>query len=134
MNGGKLDVAIALFESVLEEEPLLFAAQRNLGICFFAAERYERAVEAFELLLRLDVRDSETHLNLAMSLMKVSRLDEALGHVEEAIRLKPDYANAHYTRGIILNENGDREAAMDSFHRARRLDPQLRPPAVVANP
>ena len=134
MNSGKLDVAIALFELVLEREPLLFAAQRNLGICLFAAERYERAVGAFEQLLGLDHQDPETHLNLAMSLMKVSRLDEALVHVDEAIRLKPDYANAHYSRGVILNENSDREAAMNAFHRARRLDPQLRPPASVANP
>ena len=133
MNSGKLDEAITLFELVLEREPLLFAAQRNLGICLFAAERYERAVGAFEQLLRLDNQDPETHLNLAMSLRKVARPDEALVHLDEAIRLRPDYANAHYSRGVILNENGDREAAMSAFHRARRLDPQLRPPASVAN-
>ena len=46
-----------------------------------------------------------------------------------ALRLKPDYALAHYGLGVALAEKGNKEAAAREFAEAQRLNPKLKLPA-----
>lgn len=41
----------------------------------------------------------------------------------EAIRLKPDYANAHYNLGFALSDKGELDGAIAEFREALRLNP-----------
>jgi tetratricopeptide (TPR) repeat protein/tRNA A-37 threonylcarbamoyl transferase component Bud32 len=52
-------------------------------------------------------------------------LSDALGLVEEAIRLSPDLPVAHHRRGEILELRGSFEEAEASWRRAAALDPSL---------
>ena len=47
--------------------------------------------------------------------------DEAMRCNTEAIRLKPDYADAYYNRGIAHQDKGDRKAAQLDFDKAKLL-------------
>jgi tetratricopeptide (TPR) repeat protein len=50
-------------------------------------------------------------------------LDEELRSYNEAIRLKPDYADAFYNRGVARTEKGDAEGALRDYNEAIRLKP-----------
>jgi predicted TPR repeat methyltransferase len=54
---------------------------------------------------------------------KLGNLDIAAKILENAILLKPDYAEAHFNLGIILNENGKIKLAIDSYKRATAIIP-----------
>ncbi len=52
-------------------------------------------------------------------------LDEKIRFNSEAIRLKPDSADAFYNRAIARNATGDVEGAVKDYHEAIRLSPDF---------
>jgi hypothetical protein len=56
---------------------------------------------------------SVLHLQIALQQMKEGRIDDALAHLDAALELSPDYADARFTRGALLADLGRGEAAHD---------------------
>ena len=50
-------------------------------------------------------------------------LGEAVGHLKEALRLNPDYAEAHCNLGVSLGKQGRLDDAITHFEKAIRLNP-----------
>jgi tetratricopeptide (TPR) repeat protein len=66
------------------------------------------------------------HNNLAVELAKIpGRMPDAIAHYEKALRLNPDYAEAHYNLGIALDAEGRTEEAIARFEEALRLNLDL---------
>ena len=65
------------------------------------------------------------HNNLAGRLVASGRLDEAIGHYAEALRLDPRYPEAYDNLGIALALAGRREEAVANFEGALRLRPDF---------
>ena len=59
------------------------------------------------------------------ALQAQGKLDDAIGAYREAIRLKPDYAEAFYNLGSVLNELGRFDEADQALDEARRLKPDM---------
>jgi len=72
-----------------------------------------------------DDATSANHENHAVSLAAFGRLDEAVEHLEEAVRLDPNRAMVYYRLGTALALRGNRDDAMDYFQRAIELDPDF---------
>ena len=63
------------------------------------------------------------HNNLGYVLDKKGQLNEAIHRYQEAIRLKPDYAEAHYNLGTALGRKGQIDEAISQLQEAIRLKP-----------
>ena len=63
------------------------------------------------------------HYNLGNALLELGKVPEAIGHYEQALRLKPDYAEAHNNLGIALLELGKVPEAIGQYEQALRLKP-----------
>ncbi|MGD1032034.1 MAG: tetratricopeptide repeat protein [Opitutaceae bacterium] len=62
------------------------------------------------------------HNNLAVELAKIpGRMPDAIAHYERALRLKPDYAEAHNNLGIALDAVGRTQEAIAQVEEALRL-------------
>lgn len=61
--------------------------------------------------------------NLGVYLKEIGRLDEALVHVENALRTKPGYPDAILNRGFILSGKGLAQEALADFDSVLRADP-----------
>ena len=65
------------------------------------------------------------HHNNGVALLAQGRLEEAMAAFREAIRVKPDHANAHNNLGVALIKQGRWQEAMASFREAIRLNPKF---------
>lgn len=88
--------------------------------------RYEEAIEEF-----MRARDegegdpAEIQRLLALAYLKLDRRDDALASLKEAIRLRPDFAKAHYDLGVAYYETGDFTNAAGSLEEAIRINPDF---------
>ena len=63
------------------------------------------------------------HNNLGVALARKGQTDEAISQFQEAIRLKPDFANACYNLGNAFAEKGEIDEAIRQYQEAIRLSP-----------
>jgi len=61
--------------------------------------------------------------NLGDALDRKGESDEAIKHYEEAIRLKPDFAEAHYNLGVAFEREDRPDEAIGQYQEAIRLKP-----------
>jgi protein O-mannosyl-transferase len=64
------------------------------------------------------------HAGLAEVRSRQNRIDEAIAHYSEAVRLAPDEAEWHVNLGLLLVQKGEIARAAESFAIAVRLRPQ----------
>jgi tetratricopeptide (TPR) repeat protein len=65
------------------------------------------------------------HLDLGLALWQKGRFDEAFAEYREAIRIKPDYAEAHNALGTALRDTRKADNAMAEYREAIRLRPDF---------
>jgi tetratricopeptide (TPR) repeat protein len=75
--------------------------------------------------VRLKPDFAEAHNNLGNALARVGKLDEAIGHYEQALRIKPENAVAHYNMGDALSGLGKVREAAAQYEQALRLKPDF---------
>jgi hypothetical protein len=70
------------------------------------------------------MREAENHYNLANDLLEKGLIDEALKELREAVKIYPEYAEAHLMLGIQL-VNRNRDEAARELYEGIRLNPEL---------
>jgi len=63
------------------------------------------------------------HSNLAAVLLQDGRIDEAIAHCREAIRLRPDHARAHANFGLALKRDARIDEAIREYETALHFKP-----------
>ncbi len=67
--------------------------------------------------------NSVAHLNFGTALLNKGRVDDAIIHYQEALQIKPDYADAHFNLGIALAQKGRVEEAVTQYQQALQIKP-----------
>jgi tetratricopeptide (TPR) repeat protein len=87
---------------------------------------YQHAVDANENNDWARYKLAEAHYFLGSKLMNSGHGSEAIGHFEDALRVRPNYPEAHNDLGILFAKMPGRSAdAVSHFEVALRLDPKL---------
>jgi tetratricopeptide (TPR) repeat protein len=63
------------------------------------------------------------HNNLGIVLRDSGKVQEAKQHYEQALRIKPDYAEAHINLGLVLEGMGKLHEAIEHYEQALRIKP-----------
>ncbi len=118
---GLANNAVRHFEASAALKPASAAAQFNVGTALAQAGRFQGSVAAFRAALALRPDYALAHGNLGRVLLAQNQLDEALRHLQEAVRLDP--ANPRSLLGLAEAHasRGDYTLAIETIDRARKL-------------
>jgi ABC-type phosphate transport system substrate-binding protein/Tfp pilus assembly protein PilF len=144
-GSGRHEEALVHFDRAIDQDPYSFEAWSaqgdallHLGQPAEAFNSFDRALEiaSSKPMEQLTVAApvavgtallAKTWLGKGSALMRLGRAEEALATFDQAIELKPDYAEAWSSRGNVLMALGRRDEARASFERVAQLqvqDPQ----------
>ncbi len=100
---------------------------RNLAALHFEAGRYEDAVAAYEKLVEENPQDAAARASLAGALGALGRLDESLAQLDTAVELDPLNPEAYHNRGVVHEQRGAVDVAMEQYRTALRYNPHYEP-------
>lgn len=124
--------AISRLRRVIELDPNMMRAYNNLGLCYDSMGQFNEAIQSFTRAIELNRKQKQPSgwppLNLAVSLISLNRLDEAVARLHEALSYNPDFPQAHYQLGLVLEKERQFEEAIVSLQQAIELDPSFPEP------
>ncbi|TLN25651.1 tetratricopeptide repeat protein, partial [bacterium] len=94
------------------------SAMSNLGWALYKLGRNAEAKVKLAEAIEIDPNQPVTRVNMAILLYDEENYEEAFKHANEALRVAPDYANAHLQKGMIQIKMGDKEGARESLTQA----------------
>ncbi|KAK6299278.1 hypothetical protein J4Q44_G00307880 [Coregonus suidteri] len=112
---GDMEGAVQAYVSALQYNPDLYCVRSDLGNLLKALGRLEEAKVFPEF--------AAAHSNLASVLQQQGKLQEALMHYKEAIRISPTFADAYSNMGNTLKEMQDVQGALQCYTRAIQINP-----------
>ena len=135
LNKSDNDQAIELFRQAAAHDPGFASAHANLAHALFsslmlgyAADRPNRMIStrvAAEKAVSLDANEPLAHYVIGRFLVMVGEAEMAIGEMETAIAINPNFAWGHYGLGFVYyNGAGEPEKALPHFDAALRLNPR----------
>ncbi len=94
-----------------------------LGAYYFAADFYEKAIEAYKQAIKIKPNFAEAHYGLGVAYDKLGKHKEEIDAYKQAIKIKPDYVEAYNNLGVVYSELGMHKEATELFKQAIRLNP-----------
>jgi len=120
---GRVDEAIAQFQTALEINPDYAEAANNLGLALERKGQTDEAIIQYRKALEINPSLAEVHNNLGMSLFQNGRVDEAVDQYGKALEINPDFAEAHSNLGAALVQKGQVDEAIAQYQKALEINP-----------
>jgi tetratricopeptide (TPR) repeat protein len=83
-------LAIKEFRAAISQDPSYTEAHRNLARVYYVQKDFKAAAEQYQKVTELAPQDLDAYVNLALALIELYRLDEAIGVLENAKRETSD--------------------------------------------
>ena len=108
-------------------------AHNNLGFLFLRRGELDKAISEFQAALDTRSRNTQPHYslgaaliqsNLGNALARKQLWDAAVDHLQEAVRLRPDYADAYFNLGSVLFQQGRIDQAIAQWQKALAIRPR----------
>lgn len=119
LSGGKPEEAVAQFERAAGECPEHIPTALNLAAALHCSRAHDRALAAFDAVLRRDTGAPEAHHGRGLALHALGRREEALEAFRSATRLAPGLARSWASIADITPDEGERQHAIGETARAR---------------
>ena len=91
----------------------------------FQIRHWQNSTTLFEHTLDVTADNSMAHTNLGVVLAGQGKLDEAVFHYIQALRIKPDHLEARINMGVALASQGKLDEAVAHYSRALQIKPDF---------
>jgi tetratricopeptide (TPR) repeat protein len=116
--------SITLFEHAVKATGGSWVAHNNLANAFNDAGKVDAAIEHYHLALQKDPLEPEgIYNNIGLVLGTVGRYREAIEYYSEALKINPNYVDAHINLGVVLARQGKTAGAYHHYSEALRVEP-----------
>lgn len=126
MQQRELGLAEQKFRRAVELKPDYADAWNDLGAFYVSQQRYQEAIGALENAVNnvFYPRQEIALANLGWALYKTGRVADAEFRLTQAVEAAPGFPLAHKFLGIVLQERGRHEEALEELDEAERLFPE----------
>lgn len=124
-TAGRLDEAIAAFQSALMLQPDFAEAHYNLALAFEELGRIDDALLGFRKTIDLAPEFADAYVNRGRLLSTRDQFDEAIACLREGLAACPDSAELSYNLGNALQATDQLEDAAAAYRDAIRLQPHV---------
>ena len=120
---GDYERAVKELRTIITLAPEMPKADYFAGQSLIRLNRFDEAEKFFKRELEINPADELSKYHLALTLIERKiETEKAISLLEEAINLRPDYADAHYQLGKIYLERGDAAKAVEHLESAVSSD------------
>ena len=125
LREGKIEEAIAQYEQALRIKPDYAEAHNNLGTVLWRRRVRSRKPSPSTSRPCGSIPITPRRTTTSGWLWPNGQAREAIEHYQQALRIKPDYAEAHNNLGIALLQEGKIEEAIAQYEQALRINPDF---------
>jgi tetratricopeptide (TPR) repeat protein len=95
-----------------------------LMICTrFQVGKWQNSITLFQNAADVTENNYVAYEKLGEALAAQGKMDSAVKHYSEALRIRPDFMSTYLSMGVALREQGNYDAAIWHFHAALRINP-----------
>jgi tetratricopeptide (TPR) repeat protein/SAM-dependent methyltransferase len=122
-QAGALAEAERRYRHILSLYPDHADSLHNLGLVALQSGNAVSAADLIGQAIRRNNRVGEYHYNIALAWRALGRMDRVTTHLQRAIELRPDHAQAHLNLGNVRREQGRLADAAACYQRALAVSP-----------
>jgi tetratricopeptide (TPR) repeat protein len=115
---GKVPDAIATLRDAKKKLPASASLERAFGEVAEVQGEFEGALTHYHAAIAMDGNDAATHFRLAGLLRKMRKFDEAGAELDKVAAVDKDYPGLALERGLLYEQAGDVEKAVEQFKAA----------------
>jgi cellulose synthase operon protein C len=115
---GRMSDATAALDEAKKKLPASAALDRAFGEVAELQGEYDGAVQDYKSALLKDPKDVATHFHLAVVLRRVRKFEDARAELDTVAAVDKDYPGLALERGLLFEESGDVEKAIEQFKSA----------------
>ncbi len=117
---GRNEEAVTAMERARDLDPISLPIQTDLGLTYYFARQYDRAIEQYKKALDLDPNFTRAYITLSSALALTGRYDDALAEVQKAMERTGDRGRVAYL-GRVYALMGERRKALEAIEEAKNL-------------
>ena len=112
----KFNVALKLFEQVIQKDPDNLLAYRYAGDISLIQNNYEEAINYFEIAREISNEPEIEWLRLCQAYILIKNYKKAFFAANQSLNINPDLYKCHFYLGIIyLNGNNNKKKAIEEW-------------------
>ena len=120
---GELKAAVKPYKTAIALIPNYPDAHNNLGNIFKKLGKFKAAIESYQWAVAYKPgKFAGTEFNLGTLFSDIDQ-KTAIKHFENAITIKPDFAEAYYSLGLVFRDLGLKAEAIESYNKAINIRP-----------
>ncbi len=97
-----LDISLVYAQLALIPKKDFFLGYSLLGDIYEQSSRFDKAIEAYDLIARNSALRARADIEIAINLDRLERNDEALARIDQVVGRDPKHYQAHLTKGDLL--------------------------------
>lgn len=111
-------MADSAFRRAIDLDPNCGIAHYYYANFLAAMRRFDRAIGEAQRALEIDPMSPGTGVNATLVLYFAGRYTDAINHGLRALEIDPGYIRAHYYLGLVYEQEGQHDRAIDAFRKS----------------
>jgi arylsulfatase A-like enzyme/thioredoxin-like negative regulator of GroEL len=124
VEDGRYGEAIPLLQHVVEDSPLISAAQMQLGIALARVRRYPEAITALRKAVELLPDSTPAQYELGLALFETGAWKESVPYFEFVAKKRPKFPDAQYSLASVYARTQRVPEAVELLRKVIEADPQ----------